>query len=73
MIFQLLRLPSSDLASFRNHLAACTLTVGCMRPGEGALTQTGDLCFNSDYNLGLLQYMGCSALTTLSRKQDQIR
>ena len=73
MVVQLLRLPPRDLLSFRNHLAACTLTVGCMRPGEGALAQTCGLFFDSDYNLGLLQYKGCSTLTTLSRKQDQIR
>ena len=51
MIFQLLRLPPSDLIAFCNHLAACTLTVGCMRPSEGALAQTCDLGFISDYNL----------------------
>ena len=55
MVVQLLRLPPRDLVSFRNHLAACTLTAGCMRPGEGALAQSCDLCFNSVYNLRLLQ------------------
>ena len=68
-----LRLPPRDLVSFRNHLAACTLTVSCMRPGEDALARTCYLCYSSDYNLGLLQYQGCSTLTTLSCKQDQIR
>jgi hypothetical protein len=30
------------------------------------------LSFNSDYDLGLRQYLCCSTLTTISRKQDQI-
>ncbi len=37
------------------------------------MAQTCDLVFDSDYMLGLTQYRDCSTLTTLSRKQDQIR
>ncbi len=36
------------------------------------MTQSCDLAYNSDNNLGLLPYQGCSTLTTISRKQDQI-
>jgi hypothetical protein len=73
MVAQLLRLQPTNLVAFRNHLVTCTLTIGCMRPSEGAMAQTCDLAYNSDYNLGLPQYEGCSTLTTISRKQDQIR
>ena len=37
------------------------------------MAQSCDLVFNSDYMLGLLQYRDCSTLTTISRKQDQVR
>ena len=73
MVVDLLRCPAKDTVSLRNHLVTVTLTIGCMRPSEGAMAQTCDLVFDSDYMLGLTQYLGCSTLTTLSRKQDQIR
>jgi hypothetical protein len=58
MVVQLLRLLPTTLVAFRNHLVTCTLTIGCMRPSEGAMAQSCELVYNSDYNLGLLQYQG---------------
>jgi hypothetical protein len=43
-----------------------------MRPSEGAMAQTCDLIFDSDYKLGLTQYRDCSTLMTISSKQDQV-
>ena len=37
------------------------------------MAQSCDLAYDSDYNLGFHQYQGCSTLTTISRKQDQVR
>jgi hypothetical protein len=73
MVVALLRQSPADLPSFRNNLALCTATMGCMRPGEVAMAQTCDLKFNGDYDKGLLQYKDCSTLCTLTRKQDQER
>jgi hypothetical protein len=73
MVVDLLRCPAKNTVALRNHLVTVTLTIGCMRPSEGAMAQTCDLVFDSDFMLGLTQYRDCSTLTTLSRKQDQIR
>ncbi len=50
MVAQLLSLSPTTLVAFRNHLVTCTLTIGCMRPSEGAMAQSCDLVYNSDYN-----------------------
>jgi hypothetical protein len=36
MVATLLRYKPKNLVEFRNKLLVCTLTVGCMRPAEGA-------------------------------------
>jgi hypothetical protein len=63
----------TDLLAFRNKNAAAPLTIGCMRPAEGAAALSCDLVYNSDYNAGLRQYLGCTTLHCLMRKQDQDR
>jgi len=73
MVVSLLRSNPPDLLAFRNKTATITLTLGCMRPSEGAAALSCDLVFNSDYDAGLRQYMGCTTLHTLTRKQDQER
>jgi hypothetical protein len=64
MIVALLRYQPKNLVEFRNKNVTCTLTMGCMRPGEGASTTTCNLLFNSDYQKGLKQYLDCSTLVT---------
>ena len=62
--------------AFRNKNAANTLTwltIGCMRPSEGAAALTCELVFDHDYNAGLRQYKGCATLRCLMRKNDQER
>ena len=44
-----------------------------MRPSEGAAALSCDLVYNSDYDAGLSQYLGCTTLHCLNRKQDQER
>ena len=73
MVVALLRTPPSDALAFRNNLVTCTLTVGCMRPGEGADAQSCDLHFNADFLRGFPQFEGGSTLCTRKRKQDQER
>ena len=59
MVVSLLRSNSPDLLAFRNKNATVTLTIGCMRPSEGAAALSCDLVFNSDYyDAGLRQYLG---------------
>ena len=73
MVVALLRSHPPNLLAFRNKNAVCTLTVGCMRPSEGAASLTCKLEFNADFNAGLAQYRGCSTLHCLMRKNDQER
>jgi hypothetical protein len=73
MIVRLLRYQPKNLVEFRNKNVVCTLTMGCMRPGEGAQAQTCCVDFDADYRKGLSQYKGCSTITTLHRKNDQER
>ena len=73
MIVQLLRYRPRNLVEFRNKNVVCTLTIGCMRPAEGAQAQSCSLDFDADFRKGLTQYVGCSTLTTLHRKNDQER
>ena len=54
MVVSLLRYSPRNLLEFRNKLVVCTLTVGCMRPGEGARAQSCNLRFNADFLTGLL-------------------
>jgi hypothetical protein len=56
MVVALLRSNPVDLVAFRNKNAVKTLTIGCMRPAEGAAALTCELVFDSDYNAGLRQY-----------------
>ncbi len=44
-----------------------------MRPAEGAAALPCDLDYNSDYNAGPHQHLGCTTLHCLTRKQDQER
>jgi hypothetical protein len=44
-----------------------------MRQGEGAATQACNLQLKSDFLKGLLQFLDCSNLVTLKRKNDQER
>ena len=73
MVVALLRYQPKNLVEFRNKLVTCTLTVGCMRPGEGARSTSCNLEFDSDYKKGLAAYKDCSTLLTNYRKQDQER
>jgi hypothetical protein len=73
MAVALLRSHPADLVAFRNKNAVNTLTIGCMRPAEGAAALTCELVFNYDYNAGLRQYKGCVTLRCLMRKNDQER
>ena len=52
MVVALLRYRPRNLPGFRNKLVHCTLTMGCMRPGEGAQAQQCNLLFNSDFLKG---------------------
>jgi hypothetical protein len=73
MVVWLLRWQPADLPQFRDKLAALTLTLGCMRPGEAADNTTCDLVFDSDFLKGLSEYKDCSTLFTNFRKNDQER
>jgi hypothetical protein len=73
MVVALLRSRPADLVAFRNKNAANTLTIGCMRPAEGAAALTCELIFDHDFNAGLRQYKGCATLRCLMRKNDQER
>ena len=73
MVVDLLRYPPKNLVEFRNKLVLCTLSLGCMRPGEGALATSCNLEFDSDFRKGLLQYKDGSTLYTPFRKNDQER
>ena len=73
MVVSLLRYRPRNAVELRNKLVTCTLTMGCMRPGEGAASQACNLRFNSDFLKGLLQFEHCSTLVTLKRKNDQER
>jgi hypothetical protein len=71
MVVALLRSNPADLVAFRNQNVVNTLTIGCMRPPEGAAALTCELVFDADYNAGLRQYKGCATLWCLMRKNDQ--
>ena len=71
MVVSLLRSTPTDLLAFRNKNAVNTLTIGCMRPAEGAAALTCELVFDSDYLAGLHQYRNCATLHCLMRKNDQ--
>ena len=73
MVVALLRRKPKNLLEFRNQLLTCTLTMGCMRPGEGAVATSCNLVFDADFNKGLTAYKDCSTLHTNKRKQDQER
>ena len=73
MVVALLRYKPKNAVEFRNKNLACTLTMGCMRPGEAARTTTCNLVYNSDFNKGLTQFRDCSTLVTNIRKNDQER
>ena len=73
MVVSLLRYSPRNLLEFRNKLVVCTLTIGCMRPGEGARAQSCNLRFTADFPTGLLQFRDCSTLVTNKRKNDQER
>jgi hypothetical protein len=40
MVVRLLRYRPRNLLEFRNELVLCTLTMGCMLPGEGPIHAT---------------------------------
>ena len=73
MIVRLLRYQPMNLVEYHNQKVVCTLTMGCMRPGEGAQAQTCCVDFDSDHRKGLSQYKSCSTITTLHCKNDQER
>ena len=73
MVVSLLRYSPRNLLEFRNKLVVCTLTIGCMRPGEGARAQSCNLRFNADFLTGLIQFRDCSTLVANKRKNDQER
>ena len=73
MIVRLLRYRPNNLVEFRNKMVTCTLTLGCMRPCEGAAATSCCLAFNDDFNKGLAQFEGGATLVTKMRKQDQER
>ena len=73
MVAALLRYKPKNLVEFRNKMTLCTLTIGCMRPCEGARATTCCLIFNADFLKGLREFQDCSTLTTVKRKQDQER
>ena len=73
MVVSLLRLRPPTLLAWRNQLVCVTLTMGIMRPIEGALAQSCDYTQNGDFNKGLTQFNGSSTLRTIFRKNDQIR
>ena len=66
----LLRLHPTTLTSFRNKLAAITLTVGCQRPSEAAAATSCDWWFDDDWNWGLVSFQGGATLKCSIRKQD---
>ena len=73
IVVRLLQYQPKNLVEFRDKLVTCTLTIGCMRPCEGAEATSCNLEFDSDYRKGLQQYKDCSTLLTVGRKQDQER
>jgi hypothetical protein len=73
MVVSLLKYRPKTLLEFRNKIVTCTLTLGCMRPFEGAEATTCCLRFNSDFLKGLTAFEHCSTLTAVKRKQDQER
>ena len=73
MVVALLRYRPKNALEFRNKLALCTATLGCMRPCEAARATSCCLEFDSDFKKGLPQFKGCSTLVTILRKQDQER
>ena len=73
MVVALLRYKPKNLVEFRNKIVTCTLTLGCMRPCEGAEATSCCLSYNSDFLKGLRQFEHCTTLTTVKRKQDQER
>jgi hypothetical protein len=73
VIVALLRYKPKNLVEFRNKNLTCTLTMGCMRPGQGARTTACNLLFNSDFQKGLKQFLDCSTLVTNLCKNDQER
>ena len=73
MIVALLRYRPQNAVEFRDKLVACTLTIGCMRPCEGARATSCCLAFDSDFHKGLPKFKDCSTLATILRKQDQER
>jgi hypothetical protein len=73
MVVRALRLRPSNLTAFRNKMALVSMTVGCMRPSEGAWSQTCDWGFDADANRGLVAFRGGATLNCSQRKQDQER
>ena len=72
-VVRLLRLNPTTLTSFRNKLAAVTLTVGCQRPSEAAAATSCDWWFDDDWTRGLVSFQGGATLNCSIRKQDQAR
>jgi hypothetical protein len=66
----LLRYKPANLVESLNKNVVCTLTMGCMPPGEGAQAQSRFVGFDSGYRKGLSQCKGCSTITTLHCKDD---
>jgi hypothetical protein len=60
-----------NLVELRNKSVVCTLTMSCMRPGDGALARSTacNPLFNSDIQKGLTQFRDCSTLVTNSSKK----
>jgi hypothetical protein len=73
MVVALLCYKPKNLVELRNKLAACTLIIGCMRPGEGARATSCNLQFDSDFLKGLPDFKDCSSLLVNHSKQDQER
>ena len=73
MVVRALRFRPSTLTAFRNKMALVTMTVGCMRPSEGAWSQTCDWWFNADARRGVVSFQGGATLNCGQRKQDQVR
>ena len=72
-VVRLLRLQPATLTSFRNKLAAVTITIGCQRPSEAAAAQSCDWWFDDDWRLGTVPFSGGATLNCSIRKQDQER
>ncbi len=58
MIIRLLCYRPRNLVEFSNKNLVCTLTLGCMRPAEGAQAQACSTEFDADFRKGLTQYQG---------------